>query len=156
MSDFKHRLDSFEPNDLTALVCVDIQEIQGQIVADLDKLGFKIHTGLFAEDAELKLQTHPYDFVIISEHYNASNLETNPLLRAMLEVSPSQRRRQLITLIGPSLHTDSEMEAWANSVDLVMSVSDMENFQTVIKRAIQRQKAFYTPIREVLQEAGLL
>jgi len=156
MSDLKHRLDSFELNDITALICVDIQEIQGQIVNDLDKLGYKLHTGLFAEDAELKLQTHPYDFVIISEHYNASNLETNPLLRAMLDVQSSQRRRQVVALIGPSLHTDSEMEAWANSVDLVISPGDIENFQTVVKRAVQRQKLFYTPIAEVLLEAGLV
>ena len=39
-----HRFDFFEPNDRTALVCLDVPEMQRLAVEQLDSLGYKIHT----------------------------------------------------------------------------------------------------------------
>ena len=44
-NDFHHRIDLFEPGDTTALVCVDVPEVQRLIVENLTELGCKIHTG---------------------------------------------------------------------------------------------------------------
>ena len=80
-NDFHHRIDLFEPGDTTALVCVDTPEVQRLVVDNLTELGCKIHTGLFAEDIMVKLQTHAYDVVVVSEHFNGSDLQTNPIDR---------------------------------------------------------------------------
>ena len=65
--DFHHRIDLFEPGDKTALVCVDVPEMQRLTVENLTELQYKLHTGLFVEDILLKLQTHVYDVVVFSE-----------------------------------------------------------------------------------------
>ena len=49
-NDFHHRIDLFEPGDKTALVCVDVPEVQRIAVENLSELEYKIHTGLFVED----------------------------------------------------------------------------------------------------------
>jgi hypothetical protein len=154
-NDFHHRIDLFEPGDKTALVCVDVPEVQRLVVENLSELEYKIHTGLFVDDIMLKLQSHLYEVVIISEHFNATNLETNPLLLATLELSPNQRRRQLIVLVGSGVHTDSEMEAWANSVDLVVNLADVPNLKHVLRRAVLRTEQFYQPYNNITVELGL-
>ncbi len=153
-NDFHHRIDLFEPGDKTALVCVDVPDVQRLVVENLSELEFKIHTGLYTDDVLLKLQSHLYDVVVVSEHFNDSSIETNPVLNAAMEMPPGQRRKQLWVLIGSSIHTDSEMEAWARSVDLVVSLADVANLKHVLRRALQRTQTFYEPYLGVLAELG--
>ena len=154
-NDFHHRIDLFEPGDTTALVCVDVPEVQRLVVDNLTELGCKIHTGLFVEDIMVKLQTHAYDVVVIAEHFSDSNLQSNPVLQATTEISPNQRRRQIIVLVGSSVHTDSDMESWANNVDLVVNLGDVPNIKHVLRRCMQRSRSFYTPYSEALIAANL-
>ena len=154
-NDFHHRIDLFEPGDTTALICVDVPEVQRLVVENLTELGCKIHTGLFTEDIMVKLQTHGYDIVVITEHFAASNLQTNPILQATLEIPPNQRRKQIIILIGSSVHTDSDMEAWTHSVDLVVNLADVPNIKHVLRRCLQRSRAFYMPYIEALTAANM-
>lgn len=155
-NEFHHRIDLFEPGDKTALVCVDVPEVQRIAVENLSELEYKIHTGLFVEDILLKIQSHTYDVVVISEHFNASTIATNPILLSLSDIPPNQRRRQLMVLVGSSVHTDSDMEAWAISVDLVVSLADVPNLKHVLRRATQRTRSFYDPYIEALQSAGLM
>ena len=154
-NDFHHRIDLFEPGDTTSLVCVDVPEVQRLVVDNLTELGCKLHTGLFVEDIMVKLQTHAYDVVIIAEHFGDSNLQSNPILHATLDIPPNQRRRQIIVLVGSSVHTDSDMEAWANSVDVVVNLADVPNIKHVLRRCMQRSRGFYTPYSEALVAANL-
>ena len=154
-NDFHHRIDLFEPGDTTSLVCVDVPEVQRLVVDNLTELGCKIHTGLFTEDILVKLQTHAYDVVVIAEHFSDSNLQSNPILHATIEIPPNQRRRQIIVLVGSSVHTDSDMEAWSHSVDLVVNLADVPNIKHVLRRCMVRSRGFYTPYSEALLAANL-
>ena len=154
-NEFHHRIDLIEPGDTTSLVCVDVPEVQRLVVDNLTELGCKIHTGLFTEDIMVKLQTHAYDVVVISEHFNGCDLQTNPILQATLEIGPNQRRKQLVVLVGTGLHTDSDMEAWGASADLVVNIGDVPNIKHVLRRCMQRSRTFYTPYSEALAAAGL-
>ncbi len=153
-NDFHHRIDLFEPGDKTALICIDVPEVQRLVVENLTEIDYKIHTGLFLEDILLKLQTHTYDVVIVAEHFNASTRETNPILDASKQFPGSQRRAQMLVLVGSGVHTDSEMEAWAASVDLVVSLSDVPNLKHVVRRAVLRREVFYRPLIEAYEAAG--
>jgi hypothetical protein len=152
--DFHHRIDLFEPGDKTALVCVDVPEMQRLVVENLTELNYKLHTGLFVEDILLKLQTHVYDVVVFSEHFNATDVKSNPISQAILEISPNQRRKQVIVMIGSSVHTDSDMDAWVHSIDLTVNLADLPNLKHVLRRAVQRTQAFYEPYAEALAGTG--
>jgi hypothetical protein len=154
--DFHHRIDLFEPGDKTALVCVDVPELQRLVVENLTELEYKIHTGLFVEDILLKLQTHVYDVVVFSEHFNATDSASNPILQAVVECPPNQRRKQVMVMLGASVHTDSEMDAWTHSVDLTVNLADVSNLKHVLRRAVQRTATFYGPYSEALASAGVL
>lgn len=149
-----NRLDVFEPGDQTALVCIDVPEPQRLVVDQLNALGYKLHTGLFAEDILLKMRTHTYDVVLISEHFNATDAETNPLLAEATRISALQRRRQVVVLIGPGFKTNDDLQAFQHSVDVVINLADIVNLRPVLRRAVLSKQEFYAPFNEVLKIAG--
>jgi hypothetical protein len=108
------------------------------------------------EDILLKLQTHTYDVVVIAEHFNASTKENNPILEASKNLPGGQRRAQMFVMVGSSIHTDSEMEAWAASVDLVVNLADVPNLKHVVRRAVLRRDTFYKPLIAAFEEAGVI
>ena len=148
-----NRLDLFEPGDQTALVCLDVPEVQRIVVDQLTALGYKIHTGLFVEDILLKLRAHVYDVVVAAEHFNAADIETNPIIAEMLRVPPEQRRRQLVAVIGSSFVTNDELEAFQHSVDLVVGLIDVVNMRPVLRRGLRRIQEFYAPFHEAEKAA---
>jgi hypothetical protein len=154
--DFHHRIDLFEPGDKTALICVDVPEMQRLVVENLSELKYKLHTGLFVEDILLKLQTHVYDVVVFTEHFNATDTKSNPIGTAVLDIPPHQRRRQVVVMLGSSVHTDSDMDAWLHSVDLTVNLADLPNLKHVLRRAVQRTTNFNLTYTEALTEAGVV
>lgn len=152
--DFQSRLDLFEPGDQTALVCVDVPEVQRIVVDQLTALNYKIHTGLFVEDILLKLRAHVYDVVVISEHFNASDMSSNPIIAAAVAAPAEQRRKQFIVAIGSTLSTNDEMHAFQHSVDLVVNLADVVNLRPVLRRGVMRSNEFYAPFRDALQSEG--
>ncbi len=149
----QNRLDLFESGDQTALVCVDVPEVQRIVVDQLTALGYKIHTGLFVEDILLKLRAHVYDVVVVSEHFNAADIETNPIIAEMLRVTPEQRRRQLVAAVGSSFVTNDELEAFQHSVDLVVGLADVVNLRPVLRRGLRQKQEFYAPFHEAVKAA---
>ncbi len=142
-----NRLDFFEPGDLTSLVCVDVPEVQRLVIEQLGELNYKIHTGLFVEDILLKMRAHAYDVLIVSEHFNASGLETNPVVAAAVDLPSPRRRRQFVTLIGSSFQTNDEMQAFQCSVDLVVGLADAPNLKPVLRRGVNRKHELYAPFQ---------
>lgn len=153
--EFQNRLDIFEPGDQSAIVCVDVPEVQRIVVDQLTVLNYKIHTGLFLEDILLKMRAHVYDVIVISEHFNASDMTTNPIIAAAIAAPSEQRRRQFLVAVGSTLVTNDEMQAFQYSVDLVVNLSDVVNLRPVLRRGVMRMGEFYAPFREALKAEGM-
>jgi hypothetical protein len=152
--DIQTRHDIFEAEDLTSLVCMDEAEVQRAVVDALSQLNYRIHTGLFAEDISLKLRAHTYDVVAIYETFAGSIAEGNPVLLETMRIPSTQRRNQIVVLVGPNMITNSEIQAFQYSVDLVVSVSDLANFKPVLRRGVARHQEFYRKFNECLRMAG--
>ncbi len=148
------RYDVFEPGDQTALVCIDEPEVQRAVVEQLGSLGYKMHTGLFTEDISLKLKAQSYDIVVVYENFNDSILEGNPVLMEITRIPSHQRRQQYVVLIGTSMVTNDEMQAFQFSVDLTFSISDLSNFAPVLRRGVVRHKEFYRNFSDCLRVSG--
>ena len=145
----QHRFDFFEPGETTALVCLDVPEMQRLVHEQLDALGYRIHTGLFLDDSLLKIRAHPYDVVLVSEHFAGVSLEGHPILTEAAISPAAQRRKQVYVLIGADLSTNDDLQAFSYSVDLVVSLADLANLRPVLRRAVARQAEFYATLHEL-------
>jgi len=137
------RFDIFEPGDKTALVCMDVPEMERLVVEQLSSIEYKIHTGFSVEDLLFKMRAHTYDVLVIAENFAASNVFTNPLLAETVVAPTIQRHQQTVVLVGASMKTASEDQAFQYSVDVVIGLADINNLRPVVRRTVQRQQEFY-------------
>lgn len=150
------RFDIFEPGDKTALVCMDVPEMERLVIQQVSDLGYKIHTGLSVEDLIFKMRAHPYDLLVIAENFGASDAATNPLLAETIASPASQRHQQLVVFVGASLTTADEAQAFQYSVDVVINLADIMNMRPVLRRAAVRAQEFYGRYLEAIAAADLV
>ena len=151
-----HRLDVFEPGDKTALICMDVPEMERLVVEQIRDLGYKVHTVFSAEDFIHKLHTHHYDVVVIAENFAASTLHSNPVLAEAVNAPVAQRQRQILLLLGASLKTADELQAFQHSVDLVVNLADIATLRPIIRRAVNLMQEFYARYIDAVTAADVI
>lgn len=151
---FESRFDLIDEGDRTALVCVDESETQRSIVEQLDAQGYKIHTGIFAEDVALKISAQHYDVLVISDSFGDSDLESNPVISEIRRMPARDRRATFVVVLGPDFLTNNGMEAFRHSVDMVCAISDVISFGPVLRRALDRHEGFYRQFKKCVEMAS--
>jgi cobyric acid synthase len=110
-----------------------------------------VHTGLFAEEVGVRLRSRSYDLIVVSENFGGADAESNPALHEVTNIPMAQRRDSFVILVGTSMVTRSEMQAFMYSVDLVVKREDVPNLKTIAGRGIVRQEEFYSAFNAVLK-----
>jgi hypothetical protein len=142
--------------DNTALVCVDQQQYQKVVVPQLIDMTYKVHLGLFEEDVILKLKTYNYDVIVIYENFKGSTLQTNPLLRELIQEPDVQRRQHFVVLLSHSFATNDAMSAFAHSVDHIINIADLANFQPVLRRGVAQRQELYRSFNDMTKSVQAL
>ncbi|MEI8340103.1 MAG: hypothetical protein WCH43_01035 [Verrucomicrobiota bacterium] len=146
--------DFFEPGDLTALICIDDPKLQELVVEELSVLNYKLHIGLFAEDISLKLRTHTYNVVLIYENFGGNTLKSNPILSECIQIPSMERRKQFLLLVGPSMITNDNMQAFKFSVDMVCNETDLQNLMPILNRGLVKHEEAYQAFNECMRMIG--
>ena len=146
----------FDLGDNTALVCVDHQQYQKIVVPQLIDMTYKVHLGLFEEDVVLKLKTYTYDVVVIYENFKGCKLETNPILREMVNQSGTQRREHFVVLLSHRFATNDAMSAFVQSVDQIINIADLANFKPVLRRGATQHRELYHSFNEMFKSVQSL
>ena len=141
----------FDATDNTALVCVDHQQYQKLVVPQLIDMTYKVHLGLFEEDVLLKLKTYSYNVVIVYENFKGSTVETNPILRDMVNRPGAQRRDHFVVLLSNRFATNDAMSAFVQSVDQIINISDLANFKPVLRRGVTQYRELYQSFHETMK-----
>ena len=147
------KMDFFELGDKTSLICADTNTSQAAKDA-LRELGFKFHT---AETPELSLERMrhtSYDCIILHENFAGSSLRSNEVLHHLSPLPMSQRRHSFVCLIGPSFKTLDAMQAFAQSVHLVLNPSDLSNLGPILKKGLVEFEALYRVYKEAYAAMG--
>lgn len=129
---------------------MDVPEMERIVVSQIRELGYKVHTGFSADDILFKVHAHPYDVLIIAENFGGMSIETNSVLAEIVHSPPAQRHRQFITLIGASVKTADQMQAFQHSVDLVVNLTDIMNLRLVVRRGVNLTQEFYSRYLDAL------
>ncbi len=146
----------FDLGDNTALVCVDHQQYQKVVVAQLIDMTYKVHLGLFEEDVVLKLKTYNYDVVVVYENFKGSTLQTNPILAELAQRPDAQRRQHFVVLISHRFATNDAMSAFVYSVDQVINITDLANLKPVLRRGVTQHHELYNGFNEMLKSVQSL
>src|SRR5688572_6401303 len=135
MSSQESKMDFFEVGDKTSLICSDPST--GEAVrTTLRELGYKFHTAETGEMAVERMRYTQYDVVVIQENFAGSSLRSNAVLNFLAPLPMAQRRYSFTCLIGPSFKTLDAMQAFQQSVHLVVNPNDLPNLTAILKKGL--------------------
>ena len=144
----QEKSDFFELGDKTSLICSDPQTTEAA-KATLQELGFKFHTAETPEVAVERIRYTNYDCIILHENFAGTSLRTNMVLHYLAQQPMAQRRHSFVCLVGPSFTTFDAMQAFAQSVHLVLNPVDLPNFGPILKKGLAEFELLYRTFKEV-------
>jgi len=149
----QEKMDFFELGDKTSLVCADPNTTE-VAKATLRELGFKYHTAETPELAIERMRYTHYDCIIVLETFAGSSLRSNAVLNYLSPLPMAQRRYSFICLIGPSFKTLDAMQAFAQSVHLVLNPVDLPNLGPILKKGLAEFELLYKAFRDTADTHG--
>ena len=149
----EEKMDFFALDDRTSLICGDSSTVDAARDT-LRELGFKFHIAETPELAIERMRYTDYDCIVLHENFAGSSLRSNAVLN-FLTVSPMNQRRQwFVCLVGPSFKTLDAMQAFAQSVHLVLNPVDLPNLTAILKKSLVENDLLYGAYDEIQAALG--
>ncbi len=142
--------DFMEEEGKTALVCESDALIREKIRPSLDILEYHITEVPNSREALKKMRYHNYDLVVINEYFDTQDPDANPLLIFLERMSMEMRRNIFVTLLTSRFRTMDHMSAFQKSVNLILNVRNVDDFDKIIQRGIADFGLFYKIFKESL------
>lgn len=146
--------DKIGRDDRSAIVCCHEPAYAEFLHGQLRPMGLKVHHAASAEQALQRLLVRTYQVVVLLENLDGCALEGNPLLRHLVALPTDERREMYVVLLCQSFATGDELNAYAQSVDLLMNYQDIQRFAEVVAPALEEHDAANRHILAALAEAG--
>ena len=149
----QEKMEFFELGDKTSLICADpaTTEVAKET---LRELGYKFHTSETPELAIERMRYTNYDCIVLHENFAGSSLRSNAVLNYLAPLPMGQRRHSFVCLIGPSFITLDAMQAFGQSVHLVLNPSDLPNFGPIMKKGLAEFEALYRAYQDTMAAMG--
>lgn len=147
------KMDFFELGDKTSLICADPNTTE-VVKATLRDLGFKFHTAETPELAIERMRYTTYDCIVVHESFAGSTLRSNPVLNYLAPLPMSQRRHSFVSLVGPTFKTLDAMQAFGQSVHLVLNPADLPNMGPILKKGLAEFELLYRAYKDTLAATG--
>ena len=135
--------------DKPALIAFSTPEWLDATKTALNELGYQVHTAATHSDFLIRFSQARYQVVIVEELFGANTPDENLTLKALQNMSVSQRRHATMLLIGNSFQTFTPMEAFKNSVHAVINSSEIFLLKQLVEKAVAENDVFLHSFREI-------
>jgi hypothetical protein len=152
--------DSDKPFDFigtdteTALICVTDDALREKITEDLKIRDFFIAEVKTAKEAVKKMRFHVYTLLVLDENFDATNPDSNDLIRYLANFSMATRRRMFVVLISSRLRTLDKMAALSRSVNMIIGTQSLKDFITLITNGMAENEGFYYTFLDTMKASG--
>lgn len=146
--------DFLEEGVETALICESDTGIRDKIKAVLDKMGYKSVSPPSPRDALKQMRFHEFNLIVINERFGTRDPDMNHVLKYLSQVPMSSRRNMFVVLLTDRFRSTDAMMAYNKSVNTIVNLSNINDFEKIIKKGINDHKFFYRIFKESLAKIG--
>ena len=146
--------DFVEEGTQTVLICEPDAAVREKIVAAMKSSGYLITEAANARDALKKNRFHVYDVVVLNERFDTDNPDANDLLVYFEALPMATRRQTFVILLTERFRSSDNMAAFNKSVNLVVNLTNVDDFAAIFKRGLADHTAFYHVFKETLKKMG--
>lgn len=137
-----------------ALVQMKEGDARERVVSALAGLGYRVDPVEGNDEAIKKLQFINYTCVVLHDDSISGGFEDSPIHRYMRAMEMARRRYILYAVIGSGLKTFYDMQALANSVNLVVNNAEIPYFGVILRKAIPEYETLFGPFMDELKIQG--
>jgi hypothetical protein len=140
--------DFVSATDKPALLAFSTPEWLEAARTALTELGYKVHTAATHSDFLIRFSQIRYQVVVLEELFAANNIGENLTLKALQAMPMSQRRHATVILFGDSFQTFTPMQAFQQSVHVVINSSELFLLKQLIEKAVADNTLFLHSFNE--------
>lgn len=137
------------------LVMIGDEGMAGQVTTAFGELGYQPTYARSAEEAISKMQFMNFEAVALHSRFEGGKLEDSTVHQHLREMAMARRRYIFYVLIGPEFRTLYDLEALANSANLVVNDSEAGHFPLILKRGMNDYQELFGPYLEALGNYGV-
>ena len=149
-----HEEDKIGREDRSALLCCHEPAYIEYLTTQLRAVGYKVHHARSHQQAAQRLAGRSYHLTVLLENLEGCLLESNSLLRHLTAMQTDERRATFVVLLCQSFATGDELEAYAQSVDLLINYTDVGQFGTLLVPAMEEHQEGNRNIDAMLKKAA--
>jgi len=146
--------DFVEEGVETALLCESDGVMRSKIDQMLNNMGYQIRVPESSIAALKQMRFHVFDIIVLNERFDTDNPEDCHVLKYLDHVSIDIRRQIFVALLSDRFRTMDNMSAFNKSVNLVVNLSNIDEFEKILNRGIAENTAFYRVFKETLLRSG--
>jgi len=153
--DVKTEIFSPDSDKPGAMVC---HTDPGPLKALAEKMGYQVHTPKTHAEARKNLRFNQYDLIIITADFEKELYDVSSILQTLQSATMDIRRKTFVLYISPDVKTLNGMQAFALSVNMVLSSDDYaklgDGIERLLKPAVSEHDLNYKIFFETLIELG--
>ncbi len=142
--------DFVEEEGKTALLCESDPMIIKAITPVLEVLEYHITEVKNSREALKTMRYHSYDLIVVNEYFDAKNPDANGVLIYLERLHMSVRRNIFLTLITRRFRTMDNMAAFQKSVNMIVNVDNIADFDKILRRGMADFGIFYQAYKDCL------
>lgn len=142
--------DFIEEEGKTALVCESDALIREKIRPAMNILEYHITEVPNSREALKKMRYHNYDIIIVNEYFDTQDPDANPLLIFLERQLMDVRRNMFVVLLTSRFRTMDHMTAFSRSVNLILNIRNIDDFDKIIQRSLADYGLFYKVYKEAM------
>lgn len=144
--------DFVEEEGKTALLCEPDPTIKKAITRVLDVLEYHVTEVNSSREALKTMRYHSYDLIAVNDYFDATNPEANGVLIYLERLNMAIRRNIFVVMITRHFRTMDNMVAFQKSVNMVVNVDNIADFDKILRRGMADFGMFYQSYKEVLAQ----
>lgn len=137
-----------------ALLLMPDYPVRGNVIKDLEKIGYRVEMAGSPEEAMSKMQFVNFAAVILHSRFEEKGIAGGSFHMFMQAMNMSRRRYIFYVLIGEEFKTLYDLQALTASANLVVNDADIPHFSLLLRKTIPEYEALFGPLMEELRLAG--
>jgi CheY-like chemotaxis protein len=150
--EFAEEMGSLPPGQSTALLCLDRDDAREVLQAVLQGMGYVVDMPMAVDQALQRLRFNQYHIIVLAEDFRGSS--PNPIAAYLAWLSMNIRRDMFVVLVGERFKTADHLQAFIESVNLVLHPDDLPRIETFINQGLKDHERLYKVFVDCLIEAG--
>lgn len=136
------------------MILIPDEAARSSVAKVFEELGYQAVTADSAAEAMERMQFLNMDAVVLHSRFEGENLADSTFHKHMESMSMARRRYIYYVLIGPEFSTLYDLQAFANSANVVVNDSEADCLGLILKKGLNDYDALFGPLVELLKHHG--